>query len=127
MKAYWKRRRQGVGYALKGMRVMVATQEHARIHLLAATVVLGLGFWLSVSALEWCVLVLAIMGVWVAEAVNTAIEFTVDLCSPGFHPLAGKAKDVAAGAVLSAAVLALLVGGIVFVPRLLDRLAIFLG
>ena len=63
-------------------------------------------------AARWALIVLAILCVWVAEAINTAIEFLVDLASPEAHPLAGKAKDAAAGAVLVAAIGAALIGGL---------------
>ena len=78
-----------------------------------------MGFWAKLSRLEWCCIVLAIVGVWTAEALNTAIEFVTDLASPEFSNLAGKAKDVAAGAVLVAAVGAVTIGLLVFGPRLL--------
>ncbi len=77
------------------------------------------GFVAKLSRLEWCCIVLAIIGVWTAEGLNTAIEYVTDLASPEFSSLAGKAKDVAAGAVLVAAVGAVAVGLLVFGPRLL--------
>ncbi len=66
--------------------------------------------------MEWCCLVLCLMVVWTAEALNTALELLTDLVSPEFHPLAGRAKDAAAGGVLIAAVGSVIVGAIVFVP-----------
>lgn len=113
-----RRRIDSFGHAARGVRIVVATQPHARIHLVAAAAVALAAWLLDASALEWCALLLAIALVWVSEAINTATEFAVDLASPGHHPLAGKAKDAAAGAVLLAAILAALVGAIVFVPKL---------
>jgi diacylglycerol kinase (ATP) len=69
--------------------------------------------------MEWCWIVLAIVAVWSAEALNTAIEFLTDVASPGFHPIAGRAKDVAAGAVLIAAIGAVAIGVLVLGPHLL--------
>jgi len=106
------------GYAVRGLRTYLATQPNARLHLLAAAAVCATGFWLRVSALEWCVLVGAIGFVWTAEALNTALEFGIDLASPEYHPLAAKAKDVAAGAVLAASVTAAVIGAIIFGPKL---------
>ena len=63
-------------------------------------------------------MVLAITAVWVAEGLNTALERLTDLVSPGFHPLAGKAKDIAAGAVLITVIGAVSIGIIIFGPRL---------
>jgi diacylglycerol kinase (ATP) len=119
---YCKRRSDSFVYAARGVRVLFATQVHAKIHFFAALLVVFGAWWLEVSALEWCVLALSVALVWVSEAMNTALEFTVDLLSPGHHPIAGKAKDVAAGAVLLASSLATLIGAIIFVPKLLAAL-----
>jgi diacylglycerol kinase (ATP) len=84
----------------------------------ASAATAALAFHLRVSAVEWCLLILATSTVWVAEALNTALERLTDLVSPGYHPLAGRAKDIAAGAVLIAALLALAIGAVIFLPRL---------
>ena len=98
--------------------ILLNTQAHARIHLAATLGVLVLGVWLDVSRSDWLALVLAIALVWVSEAINTAIEAVVDLASPALHPLAGKAKDVAAGAVLLASMAASIIGLLVFAKYL---------
>ena len=113
---YLKQRVKSFGYAFKGIGTLVRTQPHARIHAMATVVVVGCGFLFEVTRIDWLALVLAIALVWVAEAVNTAIEFLTDLASPEYHPLAGKAKDVAAGAVLLAAIAAIAIAVIVFAP-----------
>jgi len=81
--------------------------------------VLAAGWFFGITRIEWCAVVAAIGLVVTAEGVNTAIEAVVDLASPEQHPLAGRAKDVAAGAVLLAAVTAAVIGLLVFGPRLL--------
>jgi len=96
---------------------MLASQQNAWIHAVATVAVAALGLWLGLSAAEWCWIVLATVAVWTAEALNTAFEFLTDVASPAFHPLAGKAKDVAAGAVLISAVGSVLIGGLVFGPH----------
>jgi len=106
------------GYALRGVAILVRTQANARIHLGATVLAVGLGFWCGISRGEWCAVVAAIGLVWTAEGVNTALETVVDLASPGQHPLAERAKDVAAGAVLCAAFAALVIGALVFLPHL---------
>jgi len=84
--------------------------------------VTALGFLLKVSTIEWMMLVLAIVSVWVAEGLNTAIEHLGDSVSPEeYHPLVGKSKDVAAGAVLISSIGAAIIGIIVFVPKILTR------
>ena len=107
------------GYAIRGLRTMLALQANARIHALATIVVVALGFLLGLNSWEWCAVVGAIGLVWTAEGMNTAIEALTDLVSPGEHPLAGRAKDIAAGAVLCAAVAAAVIGLIVFLPRVI--------
>ncbi|MCD9022979.1 diacylglycerol kinase family protein [Cohnella sp. NL03-T5] len=89
-----------------------------RFHFAAALVVIVIGAWLRVKAHDWLWLSVAITGVWVSELFNTAIERTVDLASPDIHPLAKAAKDTAAGAVLVAALFAVVVGAIVLGPPL---------
>ena len=90
------------------------------IRFLAGATVLTIcaGAYFSLSLLEWCAVILAITLVWAAEGMNTALERLTDLVSPGFHPLAGKAKDIAAGAVLLASVGSFLVGLFIFLSHL---------
>jgi len=106
-----------VRYALRGIAFLFAATN---VRLLAAATVAAVaaGGYFGVSGAEWCAIALAITIVWVAEALNTALERLVDLASPGIHPLAGQAKDIAAGAVLLAAIGAVSIGLIVFGARL---------
>jgi diacylglycerol kinase (ATP) len=115
---YFQRRVRSFGYALQGIATLFRSQAHAKVHLAATVVVVGLGFLLEVSPGEWVALVLSITLVWVAEGFNTALEFVVDLASPERHALAGKAKDVAAGSVLLASIGTVVVAMLVFVPRI---------
>ena len=107
------------GFALRGLRILVATQANARIHAVATVLTVGAGFWFALTRMEWCAVIAAIGLVWTAEGLNTALEFLTDLVSPEQHPLAGKAKDVAAGAVLAASIAAAAIGVIIFGPKLL--------
>ncbi|WP_206045335.1 diacylglycerol kinase family protein [Oceanicoccus sagamiensis] len=113
-----KSRFQSMGYALAGVADLLRHQHNARLHAVAALLVLMLAFLCSVQRWEWAVLLLAIGGVWLAEAINTAIEYLADACHPEQHPLIKRAKDVAAAAVLLFSLTALLVGLLVFVPYL---------
>lgn len=105
-------------YAVKGLKVFFSTQHNAWIHALAIVMVIILGFVLKVSAAEWCLLILAIALVVITEMLNTAIEFLTDLVSPNFNSHAGKIKDVAAGAVLIAAIASCVIGGFIFLPKI---------
>jgi diacylglycerol kinase (ATP) len=110
---------RSVGCALQGIRTMLCSQHNAWVHAAATIMVVVGGFIFHLSAAEWCWITLAMVSVWTAEALNTAFEYLTDVASPDFHPLAGKAKDVAAGAVLIAAVGAVIIGLLVFGPRLI--------
>jgi diacylglycerol kinase (ATP) len=88
---------------IRGIALMLKSQHNAWIHATASVLVLIVGALFGLSPGEWCWLVIAIMAVWTAEALNTALEFLADVASPEFHPLVEKAKDVAAGAVLISA------------------------
>ncbi|MEE2663957.1 MAG: diacylglycerol kinase family protein [Myxococcota bacterium] len=107
------------GPALRGIRAMLRDEHNARIHAVATgvVVVLGLGFGLERG--EWLAIVVATALVWVAEAFNSAVEALGDVLSSEAHPLVGRAKDVAAGGVLLAAIGALVVAALVFGPRVL--------
>jgi diacylglycerol kinase len=115
-----RKRIESFGYAFKGIATLFSTQPNARIHAVVLTVVVLAGFYLKIERTEWLVITLVAALVLSAEAMNTAVEFVVDLVSPGHHLLAGKAKDVAAAAVLLAAFGAIIVGLIIFLPRILN-------
>jgi diacylglycerol kinase (ATP) len=112
-----RRRVASFGYAFRGVWAALRTEIHLRFHALATVVVLGLGFYFRLSRLEWALVALAVGLVGSLELVNTAVEAVVNLVSPDYHRLAGRAKDVAAGAVLVGALAALAVGLLVFGPR----------
>ncbi len=113
-----RRRIKSFGFAFKGLAELLRTQPNARIHLLASVVVVAAAAYFHVTTLEWVSLTLCVAGVIAMEALNTAIEHLTDLASPDFHPLAGKAKDVAAGAVLVMAMGAIVVGAFIFGPHI---------
>jgi len=109
-------------YAFAGIRYLLWTQRNAKIHTALGLAAVALGFLLRIGRDEWLVLVLTIALVLAAEGVNTAIEAVVDLVSPVYHPLAKVAKDVAAGTVLLTAIASVIIGLILFLPRLLSLL-----
>ena len=120
------RRLQAFRYAFEGLGYLLRTQPNARIHAAATAGVVALGLWLHLGALSWALLAIAITGVWVAEAGNTALEAVVDLVSPEIRPAAKAAKDTAAAGVLLAAGGAVVIGLLVLGPPLWARLAAFL-
>lgn len=115
-------RRQSFRFAFAGLRYALRTQKNIRIMALATVSVIALGFWLDLDAQSWAILSLAIAQVWTAEIINAAIEAAVDLATQAYHPLAKRAKDVAAGAVLLSSLAAAIVGLLVIMPQLLQKL-----
>lgn len=108
----------GFKYAFKGMGYATATQLNFRVHLVAALLAIVLGFYLHISPAEWCWITACIALVLIVELLNTAIEILVDLVSPEWNEKAGHIKDVSAAAVLLTAIFALIVGAIIFIPKL---------
>ncbi len=107
-------------YAVVGILTMLKSQHNTWVHALATVVVCAAGFLLGFSRSDWCWIVIAVVAVWTAEALNTAFEFLADVASPEFHPLVQKAKDVAAGAVLIAAIGSIVIGVLVIGPHILS-------
>jgi diacylglycerol kinase (ATP) len=101
-------------YALRGLRFAIKEQPNFQMHVVIAIVVIGAGFHFMINEAEWIAVLLSMGLVFTAELINTSVENLVDMVSPTRHPLAGKIKDIAAGAVLIAGVIAGTVGVIVF-------------
>jgi diacylglycerol kinase (ATP) len=103
-------------HAFAGLADMLRTQHNARLHAAATVAVCAAGLALRIAAEDWRWLIAAIALVWIAEAINTAFEHLCDVVAPEFQPSVKRAKDIAAGAVLLAAVAAALIGALVFWP-----------
>lgn len=114
----FKARTRSFRYAFKGIATLVRSEHNARIHLCAALCAIAAGIGFGITATEWIAVVLSIGIVFSAEAVNSAIEYLADTISPEHHPLIGKAKDIAAAAVLLTAIAAATTGCIIFIPRI---------
>jgi diacylglycerol kinase (ATP) len=110
---------RGFGYAFNGIWHATATQLNFKVHLVAAVLAVFGGCTLHISPDEWLWIILCIGLVLAAELFNTAIEFLTDLVSPEYNKKAGLVKDMSAGAVLVIAICALVIGLIIFVPKLL--------
>jgi diacylglycerol kinase (ATP) len=116
----FRARLRSIGFALEGVRTLLLTQHNAWVHCFAILMVCTLGLILKVSQMEWVALVLAMMAVLSAEALNTAMEFLANAVTREVHPEIKKAKDVAAGGVLIAAVAAAIVGMLIFLPYIAE-------
>ena len=118
MKKIFVSRVKSLVCAMQGVVQLVRTQPNARLHLLATVLVCAAGFYVGLDRIEWLWIIVAIVLVWSAEAFNTALELLADVLHPQQHPGIGRAKDMAAGAVLIAAVGAAVIGILVFLPHL---------
>lgn len=104
--------------AFRGLKVFSVTTRHLLMHVLAALLAIFLGFYFRISSLEWIAIIFSIGLVMISEVFNTAIEIDIDLTSPDYHPYAKDTKDVAAAAVLLSVILSIIVGGIIFLPKI---------
>lgn len=112
------KRIQSFGFAFNGLKVLIREEHNARIHLLAVICVTIAGFAFKISSLEWIAVVVAFGFVIALEIVNSAIENMADFVSPEKHEMIKKIKDLAAAAVLIAAITAFIIGLIIFVPKI---------
>ncbi|WP_343636673.1 diacylglycerol kinase family protein [Fluviicola sp.] len=106
-------------YAYAGLKTLFAEEHNARIHLVAAVLAIVLGFVLNISFNEWMALVIVAGLVFICELFNTSLEALADFVSPERHPQIKKVKDLAAAAVLISAVLALITGILIFLPKII--------
>ena len=117
-----RRRLSSFRYAFHGVFQAVQSQHNMWIHIFAAIVVIVAALFFDIGFTEWLFVIFAIGFVFGAELFNSAIETLVDLVSPGENQKAGMIKDIAAGAVLIAAITAAVIGMMIFVPRIIDLL-----
>ncbi|MBO8156051.1 MAG: diacylglycerol kinase family protein [Bacillaceae bacterium] len=113
-----KKRGIGFSFALRGIYCVFQSEINFKIHVIASILVTILGFYFHLSAIEWLFVLFAIGIVLVSEILNTAIEQIVNYLFTEYHPTAGKIKDIAAGAVLAASIIAALIGFIIFIPKI---------
>ncbi len=119
MRRYIKKRIQSFTYAFKGLFDFFSGRHpHAIIHLTAVLLVTLAGFYFNITRVEWMLVLLCFALVLSLEAINSSLEYLVDLASPDYHPLAAKAKDIAAAAVLIAAFITVLIAALIFIPKI---------
>lgn len=111
-------------YAWEGLAGLVRSENNARIHFLATILVICLGLFFWLTTVEWCLVAIVIALVWAGEAFNTAIEKLADVVSPEKHPVIKIVKDVAAAGVLILSLLAVVVGGFIFLPKITALFAV---
>lgn len=112
------------GHAFAGLFTVIKEERNIKIHLTITALVIIAGVILRISALEWCICLTLFGLVLALEVENTAIEKTVDLVTEEYHPLAKQAKDMAAGAVLIAAIMAAAAGLVIFIPKGIEFISV---
>ena len=115
---------KSLGYAISGIIQCIQKERNIKIHLVFMFLVIICGFLFRLSITEWLVCILLFGLVISLELINTAIEAVVDLCTQEYHPLAKIAKDTAAGAVLISAIASVVIGLIIFVPKILSLVSL---
>jgi len=110
---------QNIGFATEGIKYFFKSERNGRIQAVIAFVVVAAGFYVGLSPLEWCLILGCIALVIALEMVNTSLERVCAMLSTEFHPMVKIIKDVAAGAVLWAAIFCAVIGCIIFIPHLL--------
>lgn len=111
-------------YAWEGLVGLVRSENNARIHFLATILVLVVGFFFRITLIEWSLVAIVIALVWAGEAFNTAIEKLADVVSPEKHPVIKIVKDVAAAGVLILSLVAVVVGLLIFLPKIAALFAV---
>ena len=107
-------------FAIRGLGSLLKNEHNSRIHLLAAILVISIGFILKINALEWSILIIVIGVVFITELLNSSLETLADFVNPEWNETIRKAKDYAAAGVLVAASISVIVGGLVFIPKIIS-------
>ena len=116
-----KKALRSFAFAFNGLKILILEEQNARIHTIGAFCAIVLGFVLKISLHEWVAIILAIGFVITIETINSAIENLADFVSPDKHDLIKKVKDLSAGGVLLSAITALIIGLIIFLPKLITH------
>jgi diacylglycerol kinase len=115
-----KSRLKSFRFALNGLRSLLKYEHNSRIHAIAAIAVFFLGLLMKIDLIEWSLLIIVIGLVFITELLNSSLESFADSIKPEWNDMIGKAKDYSAAAVLIAAIISLVVGVIIFAPKLLN-------
>ena len=107
-------------YAFEGIRVNILNERNLCIHFMVMLLVIVLGLILNINKTEWLICILLFGFVITLELMNTAIETAIDICMPEINPKAKLAKDTSAGAVLVVAIVSVVIGIMIFAPKLLE-------
>jgi diacylglycerol kinase len=115
-----KSRLESFRFALNGLLLLLKNEHNSRIHILAAIIAIVMGIIMKLDHYEWSLLIIVIGAVFLTELLNSSIESLADLIDPEWNELIMRAKDYSAAAVLISAIVAIVVGGLIFIPKFLD-------
>ena len=115
-----KSRLESFRFALNGLLLLLKNEHNSRIHLLASIIAILMGIIMKIDHYEWSLLIIVIGAVFLTELLNSSIESLADLIDPEWNELIMRAKDYSAAAVLMSAIVAIVVGGLIFIPKFLD-------
>lgn len=115
---FLKRRWHGIRFAIKGIFLLIKTEDSIKVQISVAVLVTIAGFYFGISPVEWMFQIVVIGLVLVAESLNTAIEKVSDFIHPDYHKKIGFIKDISAGAAGFAAVISLFVAGFIYLPKI---------
>ncbi len=109
-----------LGHAIEGFRYLYRTQNNVRIHFIITLAIIILSMLLRISLVEWGLIILTMALVWITESFNTVYERLFDLVDPTINPIVKIGKDVSAAAVLISAIVSIIIGILIFIPRVLE-------
>lgn len=119
-----KRRVWSFVHASNGLKILIKEEHNARVHIVAAILVAIIGLLLEIDKTEWFIIIILIGLVISLELINSAIENICDLVSPEYNEFVKKAKDLSAAAVLISAAIAVTIGSLIFIPKILRYIEI---
>lgn len=114
----FKKRLKSFTYAIQGIKTLIKEEHNARIHITAMLIVLFLGFYFDIDSQEWCAIILCFGSVLSMEAINSGIENLADFSTQDKNEFIKKCKDLSAAAVLITAITSLIIGCIIFIPKI---------
>lgn len=119
--SFLAKRLRGGGYAIKGAWILIKTEHSIQVQVVISILVTVAGFYFDITKTEWMFQIFAIGLVLSTEGLNSAIEGIADFIHPDFHSKIGYIKDVAAGAVLFAALIAVIIAGFIYLPYIFGQ------
>ena len=120
-----RKRLKSFRFAIKGIKTLIKNEHNARIHIVALICVIGLGFFFNISLTEWIAITIVSGLVILTELLNTAVERLSDFIESDWNERIGIIKDYCAGAVLISAVISVIVGGLIFIPKIIEMIKNF--